>query len=301
MVSQGRGRWRPPGFAGLAFAACLWVPASAHGAIPRDEQIREMVAALMSAGTVEYEHAAARLVRAPFGTARPCRIRIEEGRIRAKLERRWVEPLAEAVRVRRLGSLARPYAVGACPKDSTRMDQVSLVFGEGNAAVRLTPSLDEGICHFAHGSSYATAPIDSGAAEIVRLLSSAVPTDSFLSRIRSCGREADSLQRKQRDAAGRGPGAPADSDAAETLPEAIEKIAPVYPEDANRAGVDGTVLVLALVGQDGRVRETIVRESIPLLDAEAVRAVENWRFKPARVGTRPVAVWVGIPVRFQKH
>jgi protein TonB len=87
----------------------------------------------------------------------------------------------------------------------------------------------------------------------------------------------------------------------EELPEAITRVAPQYPDLAREAGVDGTVMVQALVGKDGRVRDTRVVKSIPMLDAAAVTAVKQWVFKPALSNNKPVAVWVAVPVKFSLH
>ena len=87
----------------------------------------------------------------------------------------------------------------------------------------------------------------------------------------------------------------------EELPEAITKIAPTYPDIAREANVDGTVMVQALVGKDGKVKDTRVVKSIPMLDAAAVAAVQAWVFKPALSNNKPVAVWVAVPVKFSLH
>jgi protein TonB len=84
----------------------------------------------------------------------------------------------------------------------------------------------------------------------------------------------------------------------EELPEAVTKVPPTYPDIAREAGVDGQVVVQALVGKDGRVKDTRVVKSIPMLDAAAVAAVKQWVFKPALSNNKPVAVWVAVPVRF---
>jgi len=84
----------------------------------------------------------------------------------------------------------------------------------------------------------------------------------------------------------------------EELPEAIEKFAPDYPDEARENRIEGTVIVQALVGRDGRVKETRVRESVPALDAAAVAAISRWTFKPAKTRGEPVAVWVAVPVKF---
>jgi protein TonB len=87
----------------------------------------------------------------------------------------------------------------------------------------------------------------------------------------------------------------------EELPEAVTRVAPQYPDLAREASVDGTVMVQALVGKDGRVKDTRVVKSIPMLDAAAVAAVRQWVFKPALSNNKPVAVWVAVPVNFTLH
>ena len=84
----------------------------------------------------------------------------------------------------------------------------------------------------------------------------------------------------------------------EELPEAITKVQPEYPDLARSANVDGTVLVQALVGKDGHVKDAKVVKSIAMLDDAAVKAVKQWVFKPALSNNKPVAVWVAVPVKF---
>src|SRR5262249_28583728 len=84
-------------------------------------------------------------------------------------------------------------------------------------------------------------------------------------------------------------------------PEAIEKAWPEYPDDARRRGVDGIVMVQAQVRRDGTVGRVCIVKSIPPLDAAAAACVRRWRFKPATVEGNPVAVWVGVPVKFSLH
>jgi protein TonB len=87
----------------------------------------------------------------------------------------------------------------------------------------------------------------------------------------------------------------------EELPEAITKVPPVYPDEARRAGVQGVVLVQALVRKDGTVGDVKVIQSIPLLDLAAIQAVRQWIFKPARAKGEPVSVWVATPIKFTLH
>lgn len=88
----------------------------------------------------------------------------------------------------------------------------------------------------------------------------------------------------------------------EELPVAITRAAPEYPAVAREAGMEGTVIVRALVGVDGRVVDASVAQGdIPVLNDPAVASVRKWTFKPARASGAPVAVWVSVPVRFSLH
>lgn len=74
---------------------------------------------------------------------------------------------------------------------------------------------------------------------------------------------------------------------------------PRYPPAALRRGVQGTVMLLVLVGSDGRVLEIKVRSSVdPLLDEAALKAVQDWQFSPATLDGVPYPDWALVPVRF---
>ena len=84
-----------------------------------------------------------------------------------------------------------------------------------------------------------------------------------------------------------------------TPPVALETISPVYPELARRAHVEGIVVLEAVIGPDGSVRDVrVLHGTHPLLDPAAVEAVRRWRYRAATVGTRPVAVFLQVVVTF---
>lgn len=87
----------------------------------------------------------------------------------------------------------------------------------------------------------------------------------------------------------------------DVLPEQLMEPRPEYPQSAIDAHIQGTVAVVAHVLADGTVGETTVVKSIPALDSAAVQSVKRLRFKPASYQGKPVAVWVGVPVRFTIH
>lgn len=84
----------------------------------------------------------------------------------------------------------------------------------------------------------------------------------------------------------------------EKAPEIVSMDNPIYPDIAKEAGVEGTVLVRVLVGDDGFVKDMFVIQSIPMLDEAAAEAAWTAVFKPALQKDRPVAVWMVIPINF---
>lgn len=111
-------------------------------------------------------------------------------------------------------------------------------------------------------------------------------------------REGDSLVVTIPEADVSGEPGPGDWVAAEELPVLIHLPAPVYPEMARQSETEGTVMVRALVGKDGKVQKAFVTESLPMFDDAAIAASLGAIFKPALQQHRPVAVWVQIPMRF---
>jgi periplasmic protein TonB len=83
-------------------------------------------------------------------------------------------------------------------------------------------------------------------------------------------------------------------------PEVIRRVRPVYPAEARRREIEGLVVIEAVLDRDGRIEQGVkVLQSVPLLDAEAVAAVRQWRFRPARNAARePLRVILEIPIRF---
>jgi TonB family protein len=83
-------------------------------------------------------------------------------------------------------------------------------------------------------------------------------------------------------------------------PVLLVRVEPVYPDLERLGKVEGTVLLEALVGTAGKVESVRVLASPRAgLTAAAVRAVERWRYKPARRNGRAVGVTVRIEVRFE--
>lgn len=74
-----------------------------------------------------------------------------------------------------------------------------------------------------------------------------------------------------------------------------------YPEIAQEAGIEGTVVVQAFVNEFGRVTECVILKGVPNtgLDEAAIEAIKKTKFKPAKQRDRNVGVYISIPVIFK--
>lgn len=94
----------------------------------------------------------------------------------------------------------------------------------------------------------------------------------------------------------RGGGRPADI----VLPVPLDTPSPHYPDVARIARMEGAVVLSATIASDGRVVDVEVEKSMgPFLDRAALEAVSRWRYVPARIGPRPVAVILRVTLTFR--
>jgi TonB family protein len=81
-------------------------------------------------------------------------------------------------------------------------------------------------------------------------------------------------------------------------PQLISSVAPVYPPNARMQRIQGVVVLDALVDETGKVVETtVIAGPAPLLSA-AQQAVRGWKYKPAELNGKPIAVHTKVSVRF---
>lgn len=75
----------------------------------------------------------------------------------------------------------------------------------------------------------------------------------------------------------------------------------IYPEIAQEAGIEGTVIVQAFVNEFGKVTDCVILKGVPNtgLDEAAINAIKMTRFKPAKQRDRNVGVYISIPVIFK--
>jgi TonB family protein len=85
-----------------------------------------------------------------------------------------------------------------------------------------------------------------------------------------------------------------------TTPVLTHDVKPNYTGDAMRRKVSGTIVLAAVVKTDGTVRDDVqvIEPLDPDLDAEAVKVVKLWTFKPGTKDDKPVNVSVRIELTF---
>jgi len=88
---------------------------------------------------------------------------------------------------------------------------------------------------------------------------------------------------------------------ADKKPGPISIPEPQYPNQARRGGIEGLVIVKALVEINGHVMwvEILRSSGSNLLDNAALGAAKKATFSPAMLDGSPVRVWVSIPYNFR--
>ena len=86
-----------------------------------------------------------------------------------------------------------------------------------------------------------------------------------------------------------------------TLPVVTKNVKPAYTKAAMDAGIQGSVLLKAVVQADGDVGDVQVTRSLDTefgLDEEAIKAAKEWKFKPGSKDGKPVAVEITLEMTF---
>lgn len=81
----------------------------------------------------------------------------------------------------------------------------------------------------------------------------------------------------------------------------LSEVKPVYPRDAQDRGIEGTVLLRAVIGTDGGLLSVNPINSLvdPELTQAALDAVRQWRYQPTLLNGVPVEVATTITVNFR--
>jgi len=80
----------------------------------------------------------------------------------------------------------------------------------------------------------------------------------------------------------------------------ISKVAPIYPEIAQEKGIEGPVLLEAVISTGGNILSLkAVTTADPDLAAAAMTAVQQWRYQPTLLNGEPVEVVTTVIVDFR--
>jgi periplasmic protein TonB len=74
---------------------------------------------------------------------------------------------------------------------------------------------------------------------------------------------------------------------------------PAYPPAAKAHGLEGAVVLDALIGRDGEFMDLSVRRGHPWLAESALETVRQWRYRPTTVNGIAVEVQTEIEVTFR--
>jgi TonB family protein len=84
-----------------------------------------------------------------------------------------------------------------------------------------------------------------------------------------------------------------------TAKSLVNKVQPVYPVEARKQGLDGTVRLHAVLARDGSVKSLELVSGHPLLAQSALDAVRQWRYRPTTLNGEAVEVDTVIDVAFR--
>ena len=89
------------------------------------------------------------------------------------------------------------------------------------------------------------------------------------------------------------------SDAITDLPVLEYRVEPRYPSELKKAGIEGSVVLQAVIDTKGNVQEvTVVKSTNDGFNKAAIAAVKARKYAPARKDGRPVAIYFTIRVFF---
>jgi TonB family protein len=81
--------------------------------------------------------------------------------------------------------------------------------------------------------------------------------------------------------------------------ELISKVSPVYPAMAKNQHISGNVLVDALIDANGKVTTMKVVSGPTLLHQAAMDALKQWKYQPATLDGKPVAMHLTVTLQFR--
>jgi TonB family protein len=86
-----------------------------------------------------------------------------------------------------------------------------------------------------------------------------------------------------------------------TKPEPLLRRPPDFPEYARHLAIQGGLVVSTVLDENGTLRDVVLQQPSPSpgLDAAALDAICDWRFKPATLDGKPVKILYSLTVTFE--
>jgi protein TonB len=81
----------------------------------------------------------------------------------------------------------------------------------------------------------------------------------------------------------------------------VHKVEPRYPTIAQQVGIQGAVVIRALISRSGTIEHAQVESGQPLLVTAALVAIREWKYRPYYLNGEPVEVETEITVNFILH
>jgi protein TonB len=82
-------------------------------------------------------------------------------------------------------------------------------------------------------------------------------------------------------------------------PRKIRDVQPIYPDLAQKARIEGIVIIEAIISRAGLVQEARVLRGAPLLNEAALEAVRQWIYAPTLLNGQPVAIVMTVTINFR--
>ena len=80
----------------------------------------------------------------------------------------------------------------------------------------------------------------------------------------------------------------------------VHRVQPVYPAEARKEGLEGTIALNIVVGRDGAVLRMRALNGPDILARAAMDALRWWKFEPYRINGEPAVVETTVAVEFKR-
>lgn len=83
------------------------------------------------------------------------------------------------------------------------------------------------------------------------------------------------------------------------MPSVLSEVRPTYPKEARDQRLEGAVVMDILIDEAGTVRQASIVEGPEIFRPGALEAIKKFKFRPAKVDGKPVAVRIRYTLRFE--